>query len=217
MDAGVFELKIQLFLVGKQCQFQCGRYESLVESLQSNFHTSLKVWLKVCSQTFIPPWKFALKVSGPLESFNWNFQPCILATIVIQIRLKVSLKLSLQTFKGVWKFDWNFQCKLSRGVWKFDCKLSTKLSGGYESLTANFQLKFQGVCKFDCKFSIKVSRGTQVWLQMFNQTFNAIQKIIKNVQICWLLLLETKAIHQDLYKIFLITMIKCFVFLVEIK
>ena len=39
MDAGVFELKIQLFLVGKQCQFQCG----------------MKVWLKVCSQTFIPP------------------------------------------------------------------------------------------------------------------------------------------------------------------
>ena len=111
--------------------------------------------------------------------------------------MKVWLKLSVQTFKGVWKFD---------------CKLSTKLSGGYESLTANFQSKFQGVCKFDCKISIKVSRGMQVWLQMFNQTFNAIQKNIKNVQICWLFLFETKAIHQDLYKFFLITMIKCFIF-----
>jgi hypothetical protein len=86
MDAGVFELKIQLFFCGKTMPISMW-YESLIESLQSNFHTPLKLWLKVCSQTFIPPWKFTLKVSvkvsGPLESFNWNFQPCILATIVI--------------------------------------------------------------------------------------------------------------------------------------
>ena len=62
MDAGVFELKIQLFFVGKQCQFQCG----------------MKVWLKVCSQTFIPPWnfdwRFAVKLSYPPESLHWKFQ-----------------------------------------------------------------------------------------------------------------------------------------------
>jgi hypothetical protein len=215
MDAGVFELKIQLLLVGKQCQFQCG-IKVWLKVCSQTFIPPLKLWLKVCSQTFIPPWKFTLKVSvkvsGPLESFNWNFQPCILATIVISIRLKVSLKLSLQNFKGVWKFDWNFQCKLSRLYESLTANFQPNFQGGmkvwlqtfnqsfkgYASLTAKFQSKFQGVCKFDCKCSTKLSMQSQ--------------KNIKDVQICWLFLFETKAIHQDLYNFFLITMIKCIIF-----
>ena len=57
MDAGVFELKIQLLLVGKQCHFQCGRtaYEILIESLQSNFHTPLKVYIESFSESFRAP------------------------------------------------------------------------------------------------------------------------------------------------------------------
>ena len=130
----------------KFCSQTCIHLETLIESLQSNFHTPLKVWLKVCSQTFIPPWKFALKVSiklsYPLEilqwKFQWNFQP----NLNYNCSQNAGLKVSVETFKGPWNFHWNFQCKLS---------------GGYESLTANFQSKFQG--------------GMKVWLQTFNQTF----------------------------------------------
>ena len=112
----------------KFCSQTCIPLETLIESLQSNFHTPLKVWLKVCSQTFIPPWKFALKVSiklsYPLEilqwEFQWNFQP----NLNYNCSQNAGLKVSVETFKGPWNFHWNFQCKLS---------------GGYESLTANFQ------------------------------------------------------------------------------
>ena len=121
------------------------------ERLQSNFHTPLKVWLKVCSQTFIPPWKFALKVSiklsYPLEilqwKFQWNFQP----NLNYNCSQNAGSKVSVETFKGPWNFHWNFQCKPS---------------GGYESLTANFQSKFQGVWKFDCKLSIKLSYHIEI-------------------------------------------------------
>ena len=65
MDAGVFELKIQLFLVGKQCQFQCGMKVWLKVCSQT-FIPPLKVWLKVCSQTFIPP-------ESLVESLQSNF------------------------------------------------------------------------------------------------------------------------------------------------
>ena len=106
--------------------------------------------------------------------------------------MKVWLKLSVQTFKGVWKFD---------------CKLSTKLSGEYESLTANVQ-SFKGYASlqnFNQSFKGYASLTANV-----QPNFQCNPKNIKDVQICWLFLFETKAIHQDLYKFFLITMLKCF-------
>jgi hypothetical protein len=180
MDAGVFELKIQLLLVGKQCQFQCG----------------MKVWLKVCSQTFIPPWnfdwKFAVKLSYPPESLHWKFQ------WKFQGPLKVSLKLSLQNFKGVWKFDWNFQCKLSRGYESLTANFQPNFQGGmkvwlqtfnqsfkvYASLTAKFQSKFQGVCKFDCKCSTKLSMQSKKTSNMFKYVGCFCLKPKQSTKIC---------------------------------
>ena len=194
MDAGVFELKIQLFLWENNANF----------NVVWKFDWKFAVKLSYPSWNF--DWKFAVKLSYPPESLHWKFQ------WKFQGPLKVSLKLSLQNFKGVWKFDWNFQCKLSRGYESLTANFQPNFQGGmkvwlqtfnqsfkgYASLTAKFQSKFQGVCKFDCKCSTKLSMQSK--------------KNIKDVQICWLFLFETKAIHQDLYNFFLITMIKCIIF-----
>ena len=135
----------------KFCSQTCIPLETLIESLQSNFHTPLKVWLKVCSQTFIPPWKFALKVSiklsYPLEilqwKFQWNFQP----NLNYNCSQNAGLKVSVETFKGPWNFHWNFQCKLSGGYESLTANFQSKFQGGYESLTANFQSNFHTTLK----------------------------------------------------------------------
>ena len=153
MDAGVFELKIQLFLWENNANF----------NVVWKFDWKFAVKLSYPSWNF--DWKFAVKLSYPPESLHWKFQ------WKFQGPLKVSLKLSLQNFKGVWKFDWNFQCKLSRGYESLTANFQPNFQGGmkvwlqtfnqsfkgYASLTAKFQSKFQGVCKFDCKCSTKLS------------------------------------------------------------
>ena len=192
MDAGVFELKIQLFL-----------WEN-----NANFNVVWKF-----------DWKFAVKLSYP----SWNFESL---QSNFHTPLKVYIENFSESFKAPWKFHWNFHCKISRGYESLIETFSANFQGGMRVWLQTFNQTFRGVWKFDCKLSIKVSRGMQVWLQNFNQSFKGYASLtanvqpnfqcnpknIKDVQICWLFLFETKAIHQDLYNFFLITMIKCIIF-----
>ena len=66
MDAGVFELKIQLFC-GKTMPISMW-YESLIESLQSNFHTPPETLIESLQSNFHTP----LKVY--IENFSESFR-----------------------------------------------------------------------------------------------------------------------------------------------
>ena len=116
-----------------------------------NLAYPLKLRLKVCSQTFIPPWKFALKVSiklsCPLEilqwKFQWNFQP----NLNYYCSQNAGLKVSVETFK----------LKLSRAPETFTETFNVNFQGGMKVWLQTFNQSFRGVWKFDCKLSIKLS------------------------------------------------------------
>ena len=86
MDAGVFELKIQLFFLWENnANFNVVwkfdwkfavklSYppETLIEGLQSNFHTLLKVYIESFSESFRAPWKFQLILSTLHFGYNCN-------------------------------------------------------------------------------------------------------------------------------------------------
>ena len=115
-------------------------YDSLTANWQSYFHTSLTL-LKESFSLFS-----TLKIEAKLDwKFIWNFHETFIEKC--QCNMKVSLQVFNQSGRGVWKFHWKFPIKVARG---------------YDSLTANWQSKWQG--------------GMKVWLQTGNQSGNGIWK-----------------------------------------